>query len=153
MGALIDAAREARGDDVFSRAQLMREPFRESEPCGGGVSCADNGDHRALQNRQFSLHAQQWRRGVDLAQGRRIFRLSQGDQQRAKAQSGLHLALAISAGGQTYRSGASGAFHQRGQRFQRRAGAAELVDQRAKSTGADVVAADQLQPVEPLFVR
>ncbi len=42
--------------------------------------------------------------------------------------------------------------HKIRQRLERRAGAAETVDQHAKCARADIVAADELQPVEALFV-
>src|SRR6516164_43082 len=39
-----------------------------------------------------------------------------------------------------------------GQRRQRRAGAAVVVDQRAEGARADIVAADEAQPIEPLLL-
>jgi hypothetical protein len=39
-----------------------------------------------------------------------------------------------------------------GERRQRRAGAAVVVDQRTEGTRADIVAADEAKPIEPLLV-
>jgi hypothetical protein len=51
--------------------------------------------------------------------------------------------------------GAAGAAtpRQRWQRLQRGAGTAEMIDQRAERARADIGAADEAQPVDPLFVR
>ena len=50
------------------------------------------------------------------------------------------------------RAGAAAA-RQRWQRLKRRAGSAEMVEQRAKGAWADILTADEPQPVEPLLIR
>jgi hypothetical protein len=39
------------------------------------------------------------------------------------------------------------------QRLQRRARSAEMIDQRAKGARADILTADQAEPIEPLLIR
>jgi len=63
----------------------------------------------------------------------------------------LKLGLGLSLGENPDR-GAAAAAGQGGQRVERRLGAAELIDERAEGCRADILAADQPEPAQPLAV-
>ena len=89
---------------------------------------------------------------VDHLQPVWIMRLAACDQGNAKFAASLELSFGLFAGANLRRAGAAAA-RQRRQRLKRGAGSAEMIEQRAKGAWADILAADEPQPVEPLLIR
>ena len=152
MGALVDAAREARHHDVARLADAARQPFGEGQARRRGVARADDRHRRLLQRLLAAAKREDRRGGVDLAQDRGIVRLAQRDEAhpslRASASSrSISSAVATRIG--RARAAAAGEVRQR---LERRARAAAGVDQGAEGARADVLRADQPQPVEQLLV-
>jgi hypothetical protein len=99
----------------------------------------------------MAAHRKQRRRVIDHLQAFRIAGFADGDECHAEVLRGFHLLLGQFARTDLRRRGAATA-RQRGQRFKRGAGAAEMIDQGAKRPRPDVLAANEAQPVEALFV-
>jgi hypothetical protein len=89
---------------------------------------------------------------VDHLQPRRIVRFTERDQEGAKLLGGGNLSLCFLAriDVRCPRAAAAG---KRRQRLEGGARPAKMIDQGAKRPRADVLAADQSKPIEPLFVR
>jgi hypothetical protein len=99
-----------------------------------------------------AAHGQERRGVVDHLQPARIFRLSERDESDAERLRRLELALAVVAGMDAGGAARAAAAGKTGERRQRRAGAAVMVDQRAEGARADIVAADEAKPIEPLLL-
>ena len=78
-------------------------------------------------------------------------RLAACDQGNAKFAASLELSFGLFAGANLRCVGAAAARQCR-QRLERRARSAEMVEQRAKGARADILTADEPQPVEPLLI-
>jgi hypothetical protein len=152
MRGKINAAGNARDNDDARAAEAARQPIGEGKPRRRGIAGADDRDGRLGQRLPLPAHGDQRRRGVDGAQRGGIVRLPDRDEAHADCGRSCHLLFGFRARG--YLDCAPGhiASDQFGKRLKRRAGAAEAVQQSAKRPRSDVFAADQLQPVEPLFV-
>jgi hypothetical protein len=87
---------------------------------------------------------------VDHLQPARIMRLAAYDQCHAKFGASLDLTLGLFAGA-NLRCAGTAAARQCRQHLERRARSAEMVEQRAKGARADILTADEPQPVEPLL--
>jgi hypothetical protein len=74
-------------------------------------------------------------------------RLAERDQRNAKFAASLDLTFSLFAGANLRRAGAAAACQCR-QRFKRRACSAEMVEQRAKGARADIVTADEAEPID-----
>ena len=141
-----------RNHDETGRAQPARQPFRHGQSGGGCVAGADQRGHRLLLKREVAAHGEQRRRGVDGAQGRGIIRLAERDEARAEPR-GL---IPFPQDGVARRHDHSAALalpDQIGQRPQRGGSVAMTLHKGAKSARPDILAADQVQPVELLLVR
>jgi hypothetical protein len=79
-------------------------------------------------------------------------RLAERNQRNAKFAASLDLTLSLFARANQRRCPTAAA-RQRRQRLERRAGSAEMVEQRPKGARADILTADESQPVQPLFIR
>src|SRR6202451_3517673 len=99
----------------------------------------------------MSANRKQRRRVVDHLQALRIAGFADGDERDAQFLRGFDLLLGCFARKYLRRSPTT-APRQRGQRLERGAGAAEVIDERAKRPRSDVLTADETQPVEPLLV-
>src|SRR6202030_4177712 len=93
----------------------------------------------------------QRRRVIDHLQAFRIIGLANGDKRNVELSRGVDLTLGCVARTNLRRSPPP-APRQRGQGLKRGTGAAEVIDKGAKSPRPDILAADEAQPVEPLFV-
>ena len=80
MRGLIDATRQARGDDKAGVAEIMRQLAGEFQAGAGSVAGADDRDHRPHQRLHRAAHAEQGRRIVERRQPRRITGFSGRDQ-------------------------------------------------------------------------
>jgi len=133
-------------------ARLARQPLGETQTRGRGIARADDGDRRQMQHGGLAAHGQKRRSVVDHLQPGRIIGLPERHEGDAEGFRRLELTLGVLAGmdaGGTARAAAAGEI---GQRRQRRAGAAVVVDQRAEGARADIVAADEAKPIEPLLL-
>jgi hypothetical protein len=77
-------------------------------------------------------------------------RLAKRNQRNAKFAASLDLAFGLFAGANQWRCPAAAARQAR-QRLERRARAAEMVEQCAKGARADILTADEAEPIEPLL--
>ena len=102
---------------------------------------------------EIALDGEKRRRAVDLAQGRRIVRLADADEAGAETMGAGKLLFRFGHGWRRGSRGWSRRARQFGQHFKRRFGRAEMIDEVAKGRGADIVAADQPQPGNPLSFR
>ena len=75
MGALINPPREPRYDNVACLSQTTRQTLGEREPGSGSVARPDDCDRRLAQGLCAAPESENWRRGIDLLQRRRIVRL------------------------------------------------------------------------------
>ena len=152
MAGGVDAARQAGDDDKARGAKIARQPLGETQARGRGIARADDRDRRQMQHGGLAAHGQERRGVVHHLQPARIFRLCERDESDAERLRRLELALAVVAGmdaGGAARAAAAGKI---GERRQRRAGAAVMVDQRPEGARADIVAADEAKPIEPLLL-
>ena len=99
----------------------------------------------------MSAHRKQRRRVVDHLQALRIAGFADGDERDVEFSRGVHLTLSLVARTNLRRS-PTATPRQRGQGLERRAGAAEMIDEGAKRARPDILAADETQPVEALLV-
>jgi hypothetical protein len=83
MGALVDAARQARDDDVAGLAEAARQPISEGQTRRRGVTRTDDGDGGLLRRLIPSAHGEDGRRRIDLAQRGGISRLVESDEAHA----------------------------------------------------------------------
>ena len=152
MRGRVDAACKAGDHRKAGLAQIARQPLGEACARHGGVARTDDGDGRLVKDADIALYGDERRRVLAVFQLRRIIRLAHADEPRAHARDGLHLALGL-----VQRHGADGPRAaapdiEVGQHFQRIGGGTAEQDQVAESDGADIVGADEAQPVEPLAV-
>jgi hypothetical protein len=105
-----------------------------------------------MQCRGLAAHGKKRRGVVDHLQPARIVGLPQRDESDAEGFRRLELALGVLAGVDADGTARAAAAGEIGQRRQRRAGAAVMVDQRAEGAWADIVAADEAKPIEPLLL-
>ena len=96
-------------------------------------------------------HRKQWRRVIDHLQALRIAGLADGDECHAELLRRFDLTFSRFARTNLRRRGTTTP-RQRGQGLERGAGAAEMIDEGAEGARPDVLAADEAQPVEALFV-
>jgi hypothetical protein len=151
VGGGVDAACQAGDHGEAGVAEVAREPLGEAQAGSRGVARADNGDRRQVERRRPPAHRQERRGVVDHLQAARIVGLAQRDQRHPEGVGGLELAFGIPTRvdpGGADRAAAAGEI---GQRRERGARPAAVVDERPKCARADVVATDQPQPVEPLL--
>jgi hypothetical protein len=111
-------------------SELAREPLGEAHARRRGVARADDGDGRWAKRLRVATHGEQRRSIVDHPQAVRSS---------LSASKVTPNAFAAAAG-------------KIGQRRERGAGAAAVIDQGAEGPRPDIVAADEAQPVEALFV-
>ncbi len=130
----------------------MRQPFSQGQPGCRSVARSHDSDHWLQQNIAFALYSNQRRWRIDGAQGKGIIGLTQRDETRARPPRHLHLAKAHVTFGNTDLSPARCFSQQRRQGRKRRPCPTIAIDQRAKRTRANIVAADQTQLFQPLFI-
>ncbi len=152
MGGGIDAAGETRCGGKLRRAQPACQPLGDFHARGRRISRADDRDKRFLQHRGIAADSDQGRRVIDHLQPLRQVRLAERDQRNAKFFASLDLPLGNFARANLRHAGAAAA-RQAWQRFERRARSAEMIEQRAKGARADILTADEPQPVEPLLTK
>jgi hypothetical protein len=133
--------------------ETMINPLGELDAGGGGVARADQRDHVCAQHLGLAAHAEERRRVVDHPESRRIAGLAQRHERNAEPRRGFDLALGFGHRTDAPGSGRAAAAGQFWQRVERGAGGAVVIEQGAEGAGTDILAADQLQPVEPLPVR
>ena len=121
---------------------LAAEALREPTIATGGIA----------RHSGIAADRNQGRRVVDHLQPARIVRLAERDQRNPRFAASLDLTFSLFAGANLRRAGAAAACQCR-QRFKRRACSAEMVEQRTKGARADILTADESQPVQPLFIR
>ena len=146
------ASRQAGDDDKARGAKIARQPLGETQACGRGIARADDGDRRQAQRGGFAAHGKERRGVVDHLQPARIVRLPERDESDAERFRRLELALGVLAGMDARGAARAAAAGKIGERRQRRACAAVVVDQRAEGARADIVAADEAKPIEPLLL-
>ena len=151
VGGGVYAAGEARNDAEAGLAEIARQPFRELAAGGGGVAGADNGDPGARECVTLAAHGDQRRRIIDHLQTRGVVGFSKRDQADAEAGRRFQFAFGVPAGIDTGGRGAATP-RQVGHRFECCPGAAVVIDQSAEGPRSNIVASDELQPVEPLLV-
>ena len=83
MGRRVDAAGEARDDVHAGLGQLSRQHPRRFEAGAGGAPRSHDGDRRALGERE-AAREEDGRRVVDLAEERRVARIGQEKDARAR---------------------------------------------------------------------
>ena len=151
---LIDAARQARGNDKTGLAKIMRQLAGNFQARARSIAGTDDRDHRPHQHFDRAAHAEQGRHASPAGQPRRINRLTQAQPDRRPslllaASSAPCVVLAADTPG----TRGAAAPRQIGQALQRGARAAEMIDQRAEGARSDIVGPDQPQPVDPLLRR
>jgi hypothetical protein len=92
------------------------------------------------------------RRVVDHLQTERIIGLPQRHEGGAEFVGGRDLALGLRAGENLRRRAGAAAAGERRQRLECGTGAAEMIDEGAKRAWADILAANEPQPIDPLQV-
>ena len=152
MRRLIDAARQPRGNDKTGLAEIARQRACEFQAGAGGVARADDRDHRPHQHLQRAAHAEQRRRIVQHRKPRRITGFARREQADAEF---LGWPQVRRAHRPRCRSGP--AVTRRRAAPDRAAAPARLPRCRndgaaSKCARADIVGADQPQPVDPLGV-
>ena len=150
--ALVDPARQPRGDDIARAAEPAREPLGEGEPGRRRVARPYDRDRRLLQRLWPAAAGEDRRRRIDLAQDRRIVRLADRDEphaeppRRSEARARFPRPRRPGPGARAPPRRAS-------------SGSASIAarapphdHERAKGARADVLGADQPQPVDKLTV-
>ncbi len=132
----VDAAREARHDAETMLAQRAREPLGKFHAGGGRIARTDDRHQRPLEHGQLAAHRQERRRIVDHLQTRRIIRLAQCDEFDAAGAGGSELCRCFFGRADARRPRCTAAPRQAGQCRERRARAAEIIDQVAKGARA-----------------
>jgi hypothetical protein len=148
----IDAARKARHNGKSSLAKSARQALGDLHAGGRRIARADDRHWRQSEHGGITADGNQGRRVIDHLQPARIMRLAARDQRNAEFAASLDLTFGLFARANLRCAGAAAARQCR-QRFERRACSAEMVEQRAKRTRADILTADEPQPVEPLLIR
>jgi len=133
-------------------AEIASEPLGKPHARGRGVARADEGDRRQLQHGRMAAHRHERRGVIDHLQAAGIIGLAERNEGHAGRVRRLELALGILARGDATRTFGAAAAGEFGDRRQGRARPAVMIDQRAECARADIVAADQAQPIEPLLV-
>ncbi len=152
MRRLIDPARQARGDHEAGVAEIAGERLRELQSDAGGIAGADNGDDRPLQRIRRAANAEQRWCVVDFGQPLRITMFAGRNQANAKSCAVGDLPFGLRRSADPADPRCAAATSQVGQGAERGPRAAEMPEQRMKRARADILAADQPQPVEPLRV-
>ena len=149
----IDAARQTGNDGKAGLAQAPRE-IVASASCRPPTHCASRRwPPPASQARgRCPRTAMQRRRIVDHLQALRIVGLADGDERDVELSRGVRSHARPRRANKSAARAAAATARQRGQRLERRAGAAEMIDQGAKRARPDILAADQPQPVDALLV-
>ena len=152
MRGRIDAAREARSDHETGFAELAREALGEFQSGRRRIARADHRDHRPRQRGEIAAHREQRRRVVDLGEPLRIGVFASATKRNAELPAASISRSASARGSDADGARGAAAAGKFGQRFDRRARIAVLTQQPSEGARPDIVAADQPQPVEPLFV-
>jgi hypothetical protein len=135
MRGRINAARQTRDGGETGFAKSARELRRDFQSRGRGIARADDRYRGLYQGAAIAAHGNKRRRVIDGLKAVWIVGLTDSDERSAEFARRLDLALSLLTGINLRRAAAS-ATRQRGQRFERRAGAAEVIDQRAKGARA-----------------
>jgi hypothetical protein len=132
----IDAARQSGDGGETGFAQFARDPLREFQSRAGSVARADHGDHGQREHAGVAADGDQGRRIVNHLQPQGVVGLTQRHEGDAEFFRGGDLALGVGLRADFHRRVGAAAAGKRGQRRERRAGAAEMVDQGAKGAWA-----------------
>ena len=150
----IDAARQAR-DDARSRRSPRSRASRSANftPARRGIARADDGDQRPRQHGGVAAHREQRRRVVDHAQARGIVRLAERDERDA-ACAARPSVRARPPRAEQMRPGRAAPPRRAssGRASSARRAPPKWLMSVAEGARADIVAADEAQPVEPLRV-
>ncbi len=152
MSCGVDAARQSRCDDKALFGEIACQHLREFEAGAGCVARTDNADHRAHFDIVRAADTEQRRRIVDQCEARRITSLTGCQQRDAEPGAGSNFALGFIHGADAPGRPAPPRSASCGRLLKRVAGTAEMIDERAKGARADILAADQPQPVDALCV-
>ena len=135
MGARVDAARQARDDDIAGRAEIAREPLGEGEARRGGVARADDRHRRAGAEPRPSRARRASGGAVSIAcSGARIVRLAERDEaDRRDATLASISRLGLRAGGEL--AGPAAPAGEARQRLEAPRGAAERLTRARKVRG------------------
>jgi hypothetical protein len=152
MCRLIDATRQARGDDKSGVAEIVCQLACEFQPGARGVAGADNRYHRSFQHLIQAAHGQQRRCIVEHRKSRRITGFTRREQANADLLAGRKLCARVRLAANTPGTHGTAALRQTGQPLQHGVRAAIVIDQGTESARSDVVRTDQPQPVDPLCV-
>jgi hypothetical protein len=117
-------------------------------PLAEALRAPHHGDGRALQQRRVAEHRQQRRRVVDCGERCGIIGLAPSHQLRPGAAERRQLALGGGGRAGHHRALPSSPPRQLRQRRQGRRGGTEALPELIKGDGADILAADQAEPVE-----
>ncbi|MBB3978097.1 hypothetical protein GGQ64_003311 [Rhizobium azooxidifex] len=153
MGGRIDPAGKPGDDGITGSAQVPRQHAGELRAGDRCVAGADDADGEVPGDPPVALHRKQRRGSVDLAQECWVVRLADTDEGCAVPLRYVEFALGLGAARDPDRPDGAAAAGKLRQHLQRRLGRAAMVDQVAEGDGADIVAADQPQPGDPLSVR
>jgi hypothetical protein len=148
----VDAARQAGCNREPRFAELARQPLGEAHARGRGIARADDRHGRQGERSGVAAHGEKRRGIVDHPQAVRIVGLGSRHQGHAHRLGGRELALGVLARADAGRPGCAPSSGEIGQRGQRRARIAAMPDQGLKRARADMIAADQPQPIDPLLV-
>ncbi len=137
-------------------------PLKEPEPpfphvldiafhAGGRrIARSDNSDDRTVKRSEPSAHRQYRRRVIDHLQAGGIMLFAERDKRHPAAACSFKFALSIRFPANFDGAIGSATAGEIGERFERRAGAAEMIEQGSEGTGTDVLATDEPQPIEAL---
>ncbi len=107
MRGAVDAAGEARDDDIARRAEIVGELPGEAARGSRGVARADQGDGGPVEQIEVALDDQRRRRGLELRQQGRIEALAEEQVARAQSRHPFDLALDLGPGGEPGRAPAT----------------------------------------------
>ncbi len=116
------------------------------------VARADHGDGGRREHREPAAHREKRRSVVGRLQAARILGFAEGDQIDAEPVRGAQFSFGVFRGSDPDRARGPAAAGEIGQRRERGTRAAIVIEQRPEGARADILAADQPQPVEPLLV-
>ena len=152
VGGGVDAARQAGDDAVAGFAQIARQALANLTPAAEALREPTMATSGRVRIAQLAAHGQKRRRIVDHLQARRIIGLAERDEGDAARLARPSIRRRRLRRADARRAGGAAAAGERRQRIERGARAAVIIDQIAEGARADIVAADQAQPVEPLLL-
>src|SRR5215475_5037556 len=148
----VDPAGEPRHSDKARFTQIACDAFGKFHSGRRRISRADNCDQRLLQHLQLATQGDNRWRIVDHLQARWIVGLAEHEIFDADRTRRFQFAFGFLAGADVWRTGGAAAARQAWKSSEGRPSAAVISDQVPESAGANILAPNEPEPIEPLLV-